>query len=310
VPFVLQRKKIFGQAPMDSRSPQPPARPPQHHPAGQKTAVDCKAVAQLRKKPTAPPIYRPQPVPKVLQKKESPTAKHDPKHGAVIQPRSQRQPPVPTSPVSRSVIQRSNLLYVSLRVAKRYEIKRQSSGGKFYLYLVEEGSSNPLANMRYKFYNDGSAVMEHVEAYGMPSGTRAGYLLFYVFADHAMKAGIKTVGIGTGVDERSVTRNIEEARSSSNRKALEESNRNMAAVHIYKEFGFDATDAVTLSNSSRTVQQVLTIATQKCGGFWRIQPNYRFFIQGFRRLIAQITAPLPPDNQVFNLPNSITDDDL
>jgi hypothetical protein len=55
---------------------------------------------------------------------------------------------------------------------------------------------------------------------------------------------------------------------------------------------------------------IRTVALQKTRGYWRVRPNLRPIIEGFRRMIAQIRAPLPPDHQVFNLPNAITNDDL
>ena len=289
VPRVLQRKSAL---------PQPP-----------KPAVTTRPVSVQRKLPTAPPVYRPNTVPKVLQTKQAPfTAKAQVKRGPVIQRKTQSS--TTNSPATRSVIQRTNAIYHSQRAGKGYEIKRRASGGKYYLDMVEEGKSAVLANMRYSFYGDGMAVMEHVEAYGMPSGTRAAYLLFFLFADHALKEGYKMVGIGTGVTETSVERNLREARESGDRRAFEEAQRSQAAVHIYKEFGFNARDAMTLSHSSMTTMHIRTVALQKTRGYWRVRPNLRPIIEGFRRMIAQITAPLPPDRQVFNLPNAITNDDL
>lgn len=84
----------------------------------------------------------------------------------------------------------------------------------------------------------------------------------------------------------------------------------MAAVHIYKELGFDSSDAVALSRSVLTVQQVRTTAMQKMRGFWQLRPNYRAMIEGFRRMIAEITAPLPVNDQVDRLTGHIGDDDL
>lgn len=291
VPRVLQRKSAL---------PQPP-----------KPALATRPVSVQRKLPAAPPVYRPNIVPKVLQTKQAPfTAKVQVKRGPVIQPKTQSNPSTANSPAARSVIQRTNAIYHSQRAGKGYEIKRRASGGKYYLDMVEEGKSAVLANMRYSFYGDGMAVMEHVEAYGMPSGTRAAYLLFFLFADHALKEGYKMVGIGTGVTETSVERNLREARESGDRRAFEEAQRSQAAVHIYKEFGFNARDAMTLSHSSMTTMHIRTVALQKTRGYWRVRPNLRPIIEGFRRMIAQIRAPLPPDHQVFNLPNAITNDDL
>ena len=291
VPRVLQRKSALTQAP----------KPP----------LATRPVSVQRKLPAAAPVYRPNTVPKVLQTKQAPfTAKVQVKRGPVIQPKTQSNSSMANSPSTRSVIQRTNAIYHSQRAGKGYEIKRRSHGGKYYLDMVEEGKSAVLANMRYSFYGDGMAVMEHVEAYGMPGGTRAAYLLFFLFADHALKEGYKMVGIGTGVTETSVERNLREARERGDRRAAEEAQRSQAAVHIYKEFGFNARDAMTLSHSSMTVMHIRTVALQKTRGYWRVRPNLRPIIEGFRRMIAQIRAPLPPDHQVFNLPNAITNEDL
>ena len=282
LPRVLQRKSALPQ----------PSKPGEPRPTVQRKmptpAPGCHS-------PTRPPAR-----PKVLQTKQSP----------VTSKPIQLKPATRNSPASRSVIQRTNAIYVSQRAGKGYEIRRRFSGGKYYLDVVEEGKSAVLANMRYSFYPDGMAVMEHVEAYGMPSGTRAAYLLFFLFADHALKEGYKMVGIGTGVTQSSVEKNLKEARETGNRKAFEEAQRNQAAVHIYKELGFDARDPKTLSFSSMTTMHVRTVSLQKTRGFWRVKPNLRPIIEGFRRLIAQIRAPLPPDHQVFNLPNAITNEDL
>lgn len=292
LPRVLQQKRAGGQ--LSNGAQAPPQR---------------TVVLQQRKTLNAPPVYRPQPVPKVLQKKAAPVANRPAKNSTAVQ-RKIVKPFAPNSRGSNSVIQRTEGIYVSEKAKRNYEVKRKPQGGKHYLLMTQEGSPTVLANMRYKFYADGTAVMEHVEAYGMPAGTRAGYLLFYIFAEHAMKEGVKLVGIGTGVDKRSVTRNLEQAKADQNKEHFEEAQRNMAAVHIYKELGFDPSDAVSLSKSTLTVQQVRTSSMQKITGFWRLRPNYRAMIQGFQQMIAQITAPLPADHQVFNLSHHIGDGDL
>lgn len=292
VPRVLQQKRAISQGPKKTQSPQP-----------------TPVLQRQRQKP--PAVYRPQPVPKVLQKKEAtPAVKCGVIRKSAIQTKTTTRPAPPNSRASKSVIQRSEGVYLSQKAKRNYEVHKRSANGKYYLYVTQQGSSAVLANMRYKFYHDGTATMEHVEAYGMPQGTRAGYLLFYIFAEHAAREGIRHVGIGTGVDLRSVTRNLEQATHENNKEGIAEAQRNMAAVHIYKELGFDSSDAVALSRSVLTVQQVRTTAMQKMRGFWQLRPNYRAMIEGFRRMIAEITAPLPVNDQVDRLTGHIGDDDL
>jgi hypothetical protein len=294
VPKVLQRKQAMAQPKNENQSTRA-------------TPVS----QQQRKAPTAPAVYRPQPVPSVLQNKPKPTAPAPRRNApASIQRKTKAKPVAPKTSAPNSVIQRSEGTYISHKAKRNYTIDKQAGGGKFYLLVREVGSSTVLANMRYKFYSDGLAVMEHVEAYGMPPGTRAGYLLFALFADHAAQAGIKQVGIGTGVDEKSVKRNLEQAELEKNQKGVEEARRNMAAVHIYKELGFDATDAMRLSNSTLTVQQVRLTARQKMSGSWQLRPNYRAMIQGFQQMIAEITAPLPVGDQMDRLTGHIGDNEL
>jgi hypothetical protein len=298
VPKVLQRK----QAAAAQRSNET------------RSTRSATVLQQQPKAQNAPAVYRPQPVPKVLQKKEAPARAPAPAPKrtapASIQRKTRTRPVTAKASSSKSVIQRSEGTYSSQNAKRNYTVDKQAGGGKFYLLVREVGSGAVLANMRYKFYADGVAVMEHVEAYGMPPGTRAGYLLFALFADHAAQAGIKVVGIGTGVDEKSVKRNLEQAELEKNQKGIEEARRNMAAVHIYKELGFDASDAMKLSNSTLTVQQVRTTARQKMSGFWQLRPNYRAMIQGFQRMIAEITAPLPMNTQMDRLTGHIGDEDL
>jgi hypothetical protein len=172
--------------------------------------------------------------------------------------------------------------------------------------------------------------MEHVEAYGMPSGTRAGYLMFYLFAEHALQSGLRKVGIGTGVTESSVKKILETAKQDQNEKGVAEANRNMAAVHMYKELGFDASDAMTLSNSSVATTEIRSLCRQKMSDFWfgvdaRVlnvgaSSTYnataithawnQLSHQQRHHLVQQLTQPLPPDHAVFNNPGAIGDDDL
>jgi hypothetical protein len=158
--------------------------------------------------------------------------------------------------------------YKSVSADQDFNVTASSSGGKHYFSVTALNSTNELANMRYKFYSDKSVIMEHVEAYGMPNGTRTGYLLFYLMAKHAKEAGMTTVYIGTGVDQHSVQRNLDQAREDDNLEGIAEGNRNMAAVHIYSALGFNATTAVTLSNSSMPVDDVISRSRAKIGDNW------------------------------------------
>ena len=98
----------------------------------------------------------------------------------------------------------------------------------------------------------------------MPEGTRSGYLLFYLFLQKAKSDGIKTITIGTGVDKKSATRNLDaamadkaEADTAENNRRVAEAKRSRAAVAIYEALGFDPTDAVSLSKSVLPIDDVL-----------------------------------------------------
>ena len=236
----------------------PVYRPQEAQPAQQKPSAHRAAPRS-----TPPPVYRP--------------SVSRPPHMQMTMSRQalppiQRQPRVAAShgaikaQFSSPVIQCNPWRYKSQRDNNDYVVTQRSGSSKHYLYLSAFGGNDELGNMRYSFdTGTHTAYMEHVEAYGMPQGSRAGYLLFFRFVEHAAQQGMTTVAIGTGVTAQSANRNLQEATTPD---AINEANRSLAAVAIYQALGFDATDAITLSNSTRTVQQVRQICVQKLSGSW------------------------------------------
>ncbi len=147
-----------------------------------------------------------------------------------------------------------------------------SSADSHRLSVTRPGAlGNELAYMTYRFYPDKSVTMGHVEAYGMPNGTKVGYLLFYIMAKHAKDQGITTVTIGTGVDEYSTRRNLADAQLRNDQEAITSANQALAAVHIYSSLGFDASNAVQLSRSSVTVDNVIARSRAKIGDNWLVK---------------------------------------
>jgi hypothetical protein len=166
---------------------------------------------------------------------------------------------------------------------KAYEVVARHDEHKRHLYLVRLEDRKVCAEMRYVFDADPTALMEHVEAYGMPVGSKAGYLLFYEMAVDCLNHMKLAISIGLGVTERSVTRNLADATErlrvarlasvadeiETAQRQLEQSQREAAAVHIYQSLGFDARDAERLSRSFVTTREVFRIATSKYAGAWQ-----------------------------------------
>lgn len=159
--------------------------------------------------------------------------------------------------------------YKSDVAKKDYVVTRLTGGKKHKLQLTEHGGTDVLAEMYFEIDGD-MAYMTHVEAYDMPGGTGAGYLLFYEFAVAAQQSGVSHVSIGTGVDERSANRNMQEATTGGNEEKIAEARRQLAAVHIYQQLGFDASDAKRLSNSKVAVADVLEASKAKVRRNWQI----------------------------------------
>ena len=164
---------------------------------------------------------------------------------------------------------------------REYVVTPSTDGHDYTLKVTALGDAkDEVAEMRYSFWSDQTALMEHVEGYGMPQGSRVGYFLFLIFAKHARSAGRTHIAIGTGVDEASTTRNLAAARrdlaaateakidETAAKAALESANRSMAAVKIYQALGFDAADAVRLSNSKVHVGEVIDVCVGKVKDQW------------------------------------------
>jgi hypothetical protein len=95
----------------------------------------------------------------------------------------------------------------------------------------ESAPTDVLADLQYEFDQTTKiAYMQHVQAYGMPGGTGAGYLLFLKFLEAAMAQGMTQVSIGLGVDRASSTRNLESARAERDQNKITEANAQLAAV--------------------------------------------------------------------------------
>ncbi|HWS72754.1 MAG TPA: DUF4157 domain-containing protein, partial [Thermoanaerobaculia bacterium] len=190
-------------------------------------------------------------------------------------------PVQPKMPAARrsSVLQRKPL---TCRVDnKAYDVIAQHDH-KRHLYLVRLEDRKICAEMRYVFDEEPTALMEHVEAYAMPQGSKAGYLLFYEMAVDCLNHMKLAISIGLGVTLNSTSRNARDATEAlrvahlggvageieTAQKQLEQSQRESAAVHIYQSLGFDARDAEHLSRSYVTTREVFRIATSKYAAAW------------------------------------------
>ncbi|MBV8519177.1 MAG: DUF4157 domain-containing protein [Acidobacteria bacterium] len=174
------------------------------------------------------------------------------------------------SPLWHGQVIQGNWAWYSETARTEYILTKNASSKGTKLELFAKGGQDPLAWMEYSFDNDlPHAYMLHVEAYGMPSGTRAGYLLFHHFAADALEHLKLGIYIGTGVTRKSAMANLTKAQLEHNADAEAEANRNLAAVHIYESLGFDASDAEKLSKSVVTTRDLFTVSHAKMRTHWK-----------------------------------------
>ncbi len=271
----------------------PPVYCPQRQPAGvqSKTA----GLPKVKNRLAAPPVYCPRPAPEVLQAK----TKTSSYAGVARKPFDAGSTGAPDISVKiagspHTITKKTVSIPIQLKAAGAQSQASVIQRGRFRsevtksdfvitpgedkkkgytLTMSDFGKSNERATLYYA-YHGSVALMKHIETYGMPPGTGAGYLLLYVFALQAKKDGKTTVSIGLGVTRQSVDLNLEKAREEGDRAGIEEAGRNMAAVHIYEYLGFDATDAKTLSNSNVSVDVVLQKCISKLGKWTDLIERY------------------------------------
>ncbi|HWZ46461.1 MAG TPA: CFI-box-CTERM domain-containing protein [Candidatus Saccharimonadales bacterium] len=276
---AAQRKKINGPS-----APRPVPQMYRHELTSPGMLPKVAGPPKLKNQPAPPAVYCPHPAPETVQMKmamgRSPGVRNTPGLGVdrVPEPQPALRPPariMASAPMQLKAIAARPAVTViqcgrfkSEKTGTDFVVTPGTKGSRSTLTVTAYGASEVLATMEYQYYGS-EATMLHVEAYGMPSGTGAGYLLFYLFAKQAKSDGKTTITIGTGVDKKSSTRNLESAREENDAEKIKTAQQSLAAVHIYEALGFDATDAVTLSKSSMSVDQVILLSRAKAGKWKR-----------------------------------------
>ncbi len=186
-----------------------------------------------------------------------------PWHGGAVQP-SLRLPQAGQG----GVIQRANGDWFNDGRLEVRELHGRNRGDS--AIFLSHGDNE--AFLTYDLEADGTTVIiPHIEALNFEGGHGAGWLLFRVFADHALSLGRTHVRLGTAV-----YRNPSNTHGPTN-----------AAVHIYETLGFDVTSSQSVLASRIDLNQI----RQRAG-----QNALRYHWVG-GRLPSAVTPLIGNDNQ-------------